>query len=77
MPLNLNGAETHVALGKVAQQKPETEVAVTATDADGGTVRGEVTSTGTVQQASWSASAWYQLAKEKGRTYGGKFGLKF
>lgn len=71
-PLNLNGPATSEQLS-TEQQKPSNSVDVSATDVDGGTVRAEVTSTGSY----WSASAWYQWAKDKGRGYGAKVGLKF
>lgn len=71
--LDLNGNAARVELGKVAKAKPETSVDVTATDADGGTVRAEVAS----ENQYYSASAWYQWAKDKGRGYGAKIGVKF
>ncbi len=69
--LNLNGVETTAAIDKAA--KAETEVNVQATEADGGTVRAELNSSGSY----WSAAAWYQWAKDKGRGYGAKVGFKF
>lgn len=67
--LNLDGAATTAAL----EQAKHGEATVAATDADGGTVKAEVTAAG-----SWySASAWYQWAKDKGRSYGAKAGFKF
>lgn len=69
--LNLNGAETSAALERV-KQDTHLEGDVAATDADGGTVRAEVTGSGSY----WSATAWYQWAKDKGRSYGAKVGFK-
>lgn len=71
MPLDLSGAKTTEAIENAS--KPETEIGVSATDADGGTVRGEVSTSG----SWWSATAWYEWAKEKGRSYGAKAGFKF
>lgn len=67
--LNLNGPATTDAL----EQAKHGEVDVSASDADGGTVRGELTASGSY----WSATAWYQWAKDKGKSYGAKAGFKF
>lgn len=72
MPLDLNGAGTKAAVERAAKD-PETELDLEATDADGGTVRASVNSSGSY----WSVSAWYQWAKDKGKGYGAKVGLKF
>ncbi len=72
MPLNLDGPLTTIAIDK-AKTEPETELDLQATEADGGTVRAELNSSGSY----WSASAWYQWAKDKGRGYGAKVGFKF
>lgn len=72
MPLDLNGTATKAAI-EAPTKEPETELDLEATEADGGTVRAELNSTGSY----WSASAWYQWAKDKGRSYGAKVGLKF
>lgn len=69
--LNLNGAETTAALEHAAA-KPHLEGDVSGTDADGGTVKAEITAGGSY----WSAGAWYQWAKDKGRSYGAKVGFK-
>lgn len=73
MPLDLNGQATRDTLDTLAHEKPATDLDVSATDADGGTVRAELNSSGSF----WSASAWYQWAKDKGRGYGAKVGIKF
>lgn len=73
MPLNLSGPALSEQREQLAKQKPEGGLDVTATDADGGTMRAEVSSTGSF----WSASAWYQWAKQKGRGYGAKVGLRW
>ena len=73
MPLKLTGPGVTDQLEQIAKDDTETAVAVSATDADGGTIRGELQSTG----SWWTATAWYQWAKEKGRGYGAKIGVKF
>lgn len=72
MTLDLNGAAMKAQVDKIVKEQ-HNEVDVTATDADGGTVRAEATTAG----SWWSASAWYEWAKVKGRSYGAKAGFKF
>lgn len=73
MPLDLTGKSTQAAIADAAKKEPETELDLEAMDADGGTVRAELNSSGKY----WDASAWYQWAKDKGRGYGAKVGIKF
>jgi hypothetical protein len=73
MPLNLNGEAMREQLERVATDPPAGGADLAVTDADGGTVRAEVHAGG----SQWTASAWYQWAKDKGRGYGAKVGLKF